>query len=468
MKENTSQARPPRADKKIIPVVSLAERPNEMIELVFDPKSDRVCFSRWDGHKAREVNSISPDDKHRYVPIGSARALIRHNVVRFASAPEEYESEAHLIDAILAYLRRYVALSESFARVAANYVLLTWVYDRFNELPYLRRRGDYGTGKTRFLITLGSICYKPIFAGGASTVSPIFHLLDQIGGTLIMDEADFRFSDESAQIAKILNNGNERGFSVLRSETVQGKEFQPRAFKVFGPKVVAMRGRYEDAALESRFLSETSMGGELPSDIPINLPPRQEAEALHLRNMLLMYRFRNFAHAGAIEPLTEAPHFEARLKQTLGPLLAIAPDETSRQAILAHGEMAQSAISETRGQSVEAEVVTVLRYLMEGGDGASPSIKEIARTHGAAFGTEGRIGHSAKAMGAIVRTRLNLATRKSHGVYVVSATGDALTHLYRLYRITAEDVERLRETLGADRRESRVDFGEDGDLPVVS
>ena len=35
-------------------------------------------------------------------------------------------------------------------------------------------------------------------------------------GTLIVDEGDFRFSDEKAELVKILNNGNGRGFPVLR------------------------------------------------------------------------------------------------------------------------------------------------------------------------------------------------------------------------------------------------------------
>ena len=59
---------------------------------------------------------------------------------------------------------------------AAHYVLLSWVYDVFNELPYLRFRGDFGTGKTRALIALGSICYKPFFASGSlrrSSTRPI-------------------------------------------------------------------------------------------------------------------------------------------------------------------------------------------------------------------------------------------------------------------------------------------------------
>lgn len=49
------------------------------------------------------------------------------------------------------------------------YVLMSSVYDAFNDAPYLRLRGDFGTGKTRSLLAIGSLCYKPFFASGAST-----------------------------------------------------------------------------------------------------------------------------------------------------------------------------------------------------------------------------------------------------------------------------------------------------------
>jgi hypothetical protein len=45
------------------------------------------------------------------------------------------------------FIRRYVDLSPAFEKVATHYVLLSWVYDAFNELPYLPLRGDYGSGK---------------------------------------------------------------------------------------------------------------------------------------------------------------------------------------------------------------------------------------------------------------------------------------------------------------------------------
>jgi hypothetical protein len=131
-------------------------------------------------------------------------------------------------------------MSPPIERMAAYYVVFTWVYDGFNELPYLRFRGDYGSGKTRALLTVGSLCYKPVFASGASTVSPIFRLLDTFKGTLIIDEGDFRFSDEKAEPVKTMNNGNARGFPVLRTESFnKGKEFNPAAYSVFGPKILA-------------------------------------------------------------------------------------------------------------------------------------------------------------------------------------------------------------------------------------
>ena len=124
------------------------------------------------------------------------------------------------------------------------------------------------------------------FASGASTVSPIFYTLNAFKGTLIFDEADFRFSDEKSEIVKILNNGNVRGLPVLRTLINNQREFNPQTFHVFGPKIVATRGSYDDKGLESRFITEEMGSRQLRSDIPINLPVNFKDEARELRNKL--------------------------------------------------------------------------------------------------------------------------------------------------------------------------------------
>ena len=99
----------------------------------------------------------------------------------------------------------------------------------------------------------------------------LFRIIDAFRGTLIIDEGDFRLSDERAEIVKILNNGNARGFPVLRSEVTPSREFNPTAYTVFGPELVATRGFFEDRALESRCLTE-QMGSAAAETFPINLP----------------------------------------------------------------------------------------------------------------------------------------------------------------------------------------------------
>src|SRR6516165_9780150 len=277
--EPISQGQAARAG---MPTVSRCLSDGTLIELQYDPEARTTAFVVWaGGHWSieREVTIAG----ERLVPFSPRNNLISNEAVLLPSRPQEYGSEHELVGSIQAHIHRYADLSSSFERVATHYVFLTWVYDAFNDLPYLRFRGDFGTGKTRALLTIGSICYKPFFASGASTISPIFHTLDAFRGTLIFDEADFRFSDERSEMVKILNNGNVRGMPVLRTMINHKKEFNPRAFQVFGPKIVATRGHYDDTGLESRFITEDMGARPLRSDVPINLPDTFKAEARVLR-----------------------------------------------------------------------------------------------------------------------------------------------------------------------------------------
>src|SRR5579883_109276 len=151
-------------------------------------------------------------------------------------------------------------------------------------------------------------------------------ILESFKGTLIIDESDFRFSDEKAEMVKILNNGNVRGFPVLRSDTNGKGEFNPHAYHVFGPKILATRGDFEDSALESRFLTEDMRSQRLRDDVPINLRADHKAEALTLRNKLLLFRFRNLRKPRSLAGFID-PAIEPRINQIFAPLLSIICDE---------------------------------------------------------------------------------------------------------------------------------------------
>ena len=397
-------------------------------------RARRTSLAVWRNQACEVVSSLELPSGERLVPYPPGNNLIKNEVILLPSGPEEYGSEAELAAEIQAYIHRYVDLSPQFERIASYYVLFSWLYDGFNELPYLRVRGDYGSGKTRFLLVVGSLCYKPVFTTGASTVSPIFHILDAFRGTLIIDEGDFRWSDDKAEIVKILNNGNNSGSPVLRSEVSRTGEFSPRAFQVYGPKIVATRGLYEDRALESRFITEETGSRGLRRDIPINLPASYKEEALHLRNKLLLYRFRNYGKTLAADTLVD-PTLEPRLNQIFAPLISIISDPTIRRELWEVARERHREIVADRGMDVEAQLLEVIRDLER--QQSRLAIGEVTAAFIQRFGKEYGRPITSKWIGFMVRRRLNLKTHKSNGVYIISLTEqEKLRRLYEKYGLT--------------------------------
>jgi len=326
------------ADAKPTPIVSRVLEDGTLIEALYDPatssKSSTSLAVRFPDGTIDIVASHTGPGGERFVACSAGNNLLATGCVLLPSAVdiEDVGDVEDLVRAIRAFLHRYVDLSPAFEAIAAYYVLLTWVYDAFNELGYLRFRGDYGTGKTRALLAVGSLCYKPFFASGASTVSPIFHVLDAIGGTLVLDEADLRFSDATADLTKILNNGTVNGLPVLRTMANRHRELSPQAFRVFGPKLIAMRRHFADDALESRFLTEETGGRSLRSDIPIHLPASLKEDATALRNRLLAWRF-HARHRVGPDPSRLVPGIEPRRNQTALALLSLVDDPATRELI---------------------------------------------------------------------------------------------------------------------------------------
>jgi hypothetical protein len=407
------------------------------IELVYNKERSETAFVVFSGGQFEVKPYIDLPSGNRLVPYSPDNNLIEHKVVLLPSGPEEYGSEVLLLREVKDFIHRHVDVSPLFERVAAHYVLFSWIYDAFNELPYLRVRGDYGSGKSRFLLTVGSLCYKPMLVSGASTVSPIFRIIDAFRGTLVIDESDFRESDEKAEIVKILNNGNARGFPVLRAEQNQQKEFDPRAYTVFGPKLIATRRAFKDQALESRCLTEDMGQGKLRRDIPLNLPPSFEEEALALRNKLLLFRFRNLGKPRALSG--ELPEsIEPRLRQIFAPLLSTIEDPDTRREVVALAEEYGRTIVADRGLELEAQVLEVVHRLSEAG--SELAVKDIAAAFAERYGEEYGGKVTPRWIGSILRKRLNLKPRKYAGVFVVPTSEyPKLRHLFERYGLS-EDI----------------------------
>jgi hypothetical protein len=198
-------------------------------EEVYD--SSGVKFALWDGSNVKYVEDIKNDRTYR--PL--VNDAITTSAVKLPTCAQDYGTPQELIDAIQNHIHKYLDVSKDMEVFATWYVLLSWVYDRVNTLPYLRALGDTGCGKSRFLDAIGGLCYKACMVSGAITPAPIYRMIKQWGGSIILDEADFRDSSEKNEVITILNCGFEKNRPVIRCDqnNVDNLQFLP----TYCPKV---------------------------------------------------------------------------------------------------------------------------------------------------------------------------------------------------------------------------------------
>lgn len=343
-------------EKIIKPILKTAIFTTDALyEMVFDRDANKTSFTKInrDGTIEYLLEEVEIDGR-KYKPLPPTYNLVDKDVILFPSVATEYQSEEEVLKEIQTFIHKYLDISEVFEQIATYYVLFTWMFDKFNEVPYLRAIGDFGSGKSRFIQAIGILCYKPVFTGGATTPSPIFRIVNEVHGTLIIDEADFKFSDMTSEIVKILNTGYQRGMPVLRSE---GKgTFEVKAYDVFCPKIVATRETFSDKALESRFLVEEMGAGKLRADIPRTLDEGFYKEAELIRNKLLMWRLKNyFEPIERRHDLIEGIH--PRLNQIVMPLLSIIKDEAIREHLKTFIVKYNTDLVADRGLSWESDIV---------------------------------------------------------------------------------------------------------------
>jgi hypothetical protein len=390
--------------------------PNLLAETLYDSVSKKTYFAVSENGAIRTEDFISTPQGDIH-PLDGQSDIISKNVVLLPSAATEYVTVEELLEEVQAFIHKRVDISASFERIAAQYVFLTWIYDRLNELPYLRARGDYGSGKSRFLRVVGSICYRPIFTAGATTTSPIFRILDQVHGTLILDEADLVHSDSRSDIVKILNTGYQKGTAVLRSE---GKGiFEVRSYDVYGPKIVATRQNFDDQALESRFLIEDMGRSKLRSYIPIRLDDAFSDEAKKLRNKLLMWRFRNY-YTPLVFDEKPIEGLHPRLQQIIIPLLAVMPNPEIQETLIAHARRYNEELIADRALSWESEVVLAILRLHEDSRLDGLLVKDIAAEVNSDF--ESGESLTPKKVGWILRAKLQLKASRTNKGFALSVS----------------------------------------------
>jgi 5S rRNA maturation endonuclease (ribonuclease M5) len=341
---------------------------NYLIETLYKPADGaagataRNPGETWFG--LRTPDGIIQTAKHvdidgwRYVPPSPESAILIEGVVRFAPQVGELMSTRDIIRKIQSLIHKYVDIDVFYETLSAYYVLFSWLYDAFNTLPYLRVLGDAGTGKSRFLQVVGTLCYRPITVTGAATTSPIFRLLDRYRGTLVMDEGDFKSSDESADIVKILNTGYQRSQGIVLRAGAKENDFDPEVFICYGPKVIATRQKFADWALESRCLTKEMGGPTTRQDIPIELPRDfWTVEVPELQSCLLRYRLEHWRPGMELDYSQLDASIEPRLNQVMLSLVSIVDDTDLKDDLRSFMREYNAQLISERGLTLTAKVL---------------------------------------------------------------------------------------------------------------
>lgn len=304
-----------------------------LLEYLYDPKSKkaRLAYRDPDG-KVGTADHIDIGGV-RYIP-KTPTSFIMNGGVLFPSDLGGLRGTRELVQMVEAFIHEHYLVDPRYlGRIMAYYVMLTWVYDSFNALCYLRAVGEAGAGKSELMKRVGYMCYRMMTANGAGSSASFFRTVEQFKGTLFIDEADLHDGgDTSNAIVKFINLGAMKGNPIWRQEEIMGadgtKKFETVANDTFCPKLIAMRKEFKDDAVGSRSLTIRLM----PKD-PIELRERGiklfidntfKNRALQIRNLLLRWRLAHWQPE--IEVLDEHMDVEisSRLNQVTMPLKALA------------------------------------------------------------------------------------------------------------------------------------------------
>jgi Primase C terminal 1 (PriCT-1) len=322
-------------------------------------KSPSTFFAVYEYGKLDYCDSID-----NYSPF-VLNEFLKTRALLLPSAAEDYGSEQELLEDISDFIGKYLIVSPFYHKLATHYVRFSWVHDRFENVLYLRAIGDFDSGKSRFLQTIGALCYKPFFASGAASTSAIFRCIDLFGGTLIIDEGDLTNNDEHGRLVKILNQGYMKGCPVIINEPTKNNDYMPRPYNVYGPKLISTRSEFKDKALESRCLTENMNGLFKQSDsknIPYNLDSVFWARAQVIRNKLLMYRLKKYGCV-KINPNHAMDDISSRLNQIVIPFCSIIEDGDFIQDFKENIRLYNAKITENRRNSYEGTILTAIGLL---------------------------------------------------------------------------------------------------------
>ena len=136
--------------------------------------------------------------------------------------------------------------------------------------------------------------------------------------------------------------------------------------------------------------------------MPINMSSSYKEEALHIRNKLLLFRFRNLNKRMPEESLVDRT-IEPRLNQIFVPLLSIIEDPEAIDDLRELARRYNREMIADRGTEMEAQILEVIRDILDSPYPVRLTVKDIASWFADRHGSDYEKKVTSKWIGSVIR-----------------------------------------------------------------
>jgi len=145
-----------------------------LVEYLYDASERKATLAWRDPEGTVGCGETVEIDGTWYGPYEPSGAILNGGVI-FPANVGPLKPTRELVAYIEMFITSvYLLPSKTTAKIFAYYALLTWIYDCFNTIPYLRAMGEAGAGKSELMSRVGLVCYRLMRANGAGSSSSLF------------------------------------------------------------------------------------------------------------------------------------------------------------------------------------------------------------------------------------------------------------------------------------------------------
>lgn len=266
---------------------------------------------------------------------------------------------AGLLRELVATVKRFCVLPEHSAELMGFWVMHAWAHDAASISPILSFVSPTKRcGKTTALSVIGALVPKSLHTTNATSAS-LFRTIEKYTPTLLIDEAD-TFLTGNDELRGVLNGGHNRlSAFVIR---LVGEDHEPRRFKTWAPKCIAMIGDLPDTLADRSII--------------VHLRRKQVGETVdgfradrvddfeHLRRKAARWADDNMHRLRAADP-QPPPELDDRAQDNARALVAIADvaggewPETARAALVGSYARQKTDEPESTGIQLLRDIVEV-------------------------------------------------------------------------------------------------------------